>query len=48
MDILVRKAQGGDAEAFVQLMENQKQMMERVAFGFFHSQEDEFYHQGDR
>lgn len=40
MELLIRKARRGDPEAFIQLMEMQKQMMKRIAFGFFKNEED--------
>lgn len=40
MRALIRRAQRGDGEAFIQLMEQQKEMMKRVAFGFFRNEED--------
>lgn len=36
----VRRAQRGDAEAFISLMEEYKITMQRVAFGFFKNEED--------
>lgn len=40
MELLVRKAKKGDAEAFITLMEENKQSMYKVARGFLSSQED--------
>lgn len=40
MTLRVKRAQRGDADAFVELMEEHKKAMERVAFGFFKSEED--------
>lgn len=40
MDRLVKRAQGGDAEAFIQLIENNKMTLERIAFGYFQSEAD--------
>ena len=40
MKILVKKAQRGDADAFIELMERNRMTMERVAWGYFQSEED--------
>ena len=40
MNILVKKAIAGDADAFVQLMEENKMSMYRVAKGILHNEED--------
>ena len=40
MQILVRKAQRGDPEAFVSLIEENKSSLYRVAKGFFQSEDD--------
>lgn len=40
MELLVKKAQRGDAEAFIQLIEQNKQSMYRVARGFLQNEED--------
>lgn len=40
MELLVKKAKKGDAEAFIALMEANKQSMYKVARGFLYSQED--------
>ena len=40
MQMLVKKAQKGDAEAFVTLIESSKSSMYRVAKGFFRSEDD--------
>ena len=39
-DTLVKKAQRGDPDSFVRLMELNKNSMQRVAYGFFHEEED--------
>lgn len=39
-DTLVKKAQKGDPDSFVRLMELNKSSMQRVAYGFFHEEED--------
>lgn len=39
-DALVKKAQRGDPDSFVRLMELNKDSMQRVAYGFFHEEED--------
>ena len=36
MKMLVRRAQCGDADAFISLMEENRQALYRVACGFFH------------
>ena len=40
MRTLVKRAQHGDSEAFIRLVEENKQSMKRVAFGFFRNEED--------
>ncbi len=40
MELLVKRAKRGDAEAFITLIEENKQSMYKVARGFLHSQED--------
>ena len=40
MKILVKQAQHGDPEAFIQLMEQNRQSLVRVAKGFFRNEED--------
>lgn len=35
MDRLVKRAQCGEAEAFIQLIEENRMMLERIAFGYF-------------
>lgn len=40
MELLVKRAKKGDAEAFIMLMEENKQSMYKVARGFLSSQED--------
>ncbi|MDE6389521.1 MAG: RNA polymerase sigma factor [Lachnospiraceae bacterium] len=40
MDILVKKAQRGDAEAFIALIEECKMTLRRVAFGYLSNDED--------
>lgn len=40
MDRLVKKAQSGDAEAFIQLIESNKMTLERIAFGYLKSEAD--------
>lgn len=40
MDFLVKKAQRGDADAFVTLIEQNKSSMYKVAKGFFMNEED--------
>lgn len=40
MELLVKKAQRGDAEAFITLIEQNKQSMYRVARGFLQNEED--------
>ena len=37
---LIQKAQSGDAEAFIQLMEDNKESMKRVAFAYLKREED--------
>ena len=40
MSILVKKAQRGDAEAFIALMEENKMTLRRVAYGYLQNEED--------
>lgn len=40
MELLVKQAQLGDSESFVQLMEQNKNSMRRIAYGFFSDEED--------
>ena len=40
MELLVKRAKRGDAEAFITLMEENKQSMYKVARGFLHDRED--------
>lgn len=40
MSVLVKKAQQGDADAFIELMERNKMTLQRVAYGYFRSEED--------
>ena len=40
MELLVKKAKRGDAEAFIELIERNKQSMYKVARGFLHEEED--------
>ena len=40
MQMLVKRARRGDAEAFVELMESCKSSMYRVAKGFFQCEDD--------
>lgn len=40
MDILVKKAQRGDAEAFIALIEECKMTLQRVAYGYLGNDED--------
>lgn len=40
MNRLVKKAQQGDADAFIELMEQQKMTLQRVAYGYFREEED--------
>ena len=40
MELLVKRAKRGDAEAFITLMEENKQSMYKVARGFLRDQED--------
>jgi len=37
---LARRAQNGDAEAFIELIENSRQSMQKIARGFLHEQMD--------
>ena len=40
MNRLVKKAQQGDADAFIELMERNKMTLQRVAYGYFRGEED--------
>lgn len=40
MDRLVKRAQRGDAEAFIQLMDKNRMSLERIAFGYLRSEAD--------
>ncbi len=40
MRVLVRRAQKGSADCFIRLMEENKQTLMRVAYGFFQNEED--------
>ena len=40
MSILVKKAQQGDAEAFIELIEQNRMTLQRVAYGYFRGEED--------
>lgn len=40
MELLVKRAKRGDAEAFIELIEQNKQSMYKVARGFLHDEED--------
>ena len=40
MNKLVKKAQQGDADAFIELMERNKMTLQRVAYGYFRGEED--------
>ena len=40
MELLVKKAKRGDAEAFIELIEQNKQSMYKVARGFLRDEED--------
>jgi len=40
MNILVKKAQRGSADAFIELIESNKMTLQRVAFGYFRDEED--------
>lgn len=40
MKVLVRQAQRGNADAFISLIEENKQALQRVAYGFFQNEED--------
>lgn len=40
MEILVRRAMQKDAESFIRLMEENKQSMLKIAYGFFSNEED--------
>lgn len=40
MELLVKRAKRGDAEAFIELIEGNKQSMYKVARGFLHNEED--------
>ncbi len=37
---LIKRAKGGDAEAFIRLMEDNKESMKRIAFAYLRSEED--------
>lgn len=40
MNVLVKRAQRGNADSFIRLIEENKQTLMRVAYGFFQSEED--------
>lgn len=40
MRTLVKQAQHGNPESFIRLIEENRQAMQRVAFGFFRNEED--------
>lgn len=40
MKVLVKQAQRGNADAFIRLIEENKQALQRVAYGFFQNEED--------
>ncbi len=40
MEILVKRAMRGDAESFIRLMEENKQSMLKIAYGFFSGEDD--------
>lgn len=40
MSILVKRAQQGDAEAFIELIEQNRMTLQRVAYGYFRGEED--------
>jgi len=40
MGILVKKAQQGDADAFIELIEQNKMTLQKVAYGYFRGEED--------
>ena len=40
MKVLVKQAQRGNADAFISLIEENKQALQRVAYGFFQNEED--------
>ena len=40
MGILVKKAQQGDADAFIELIERNKMTLQKVAYGYFRGEED--------
>lgn len=40
MEQLIKRAKSGDAEAFIQLMEDNKESMKRVAFAYLRREED--------
>ena len=40
MSILVKKAQQGDAESFIELIEQNRMTLQRVAYGYFRGEED--------
>lgn len=40
MEVLIKRAQKGDPDSFVQLMEINKNSMRKIAYGFFREEED--------
>ena len=40
MELLIKRAMGGDGESFIQLMEKHRESMLKVAWGFFSNKED--------
>ncbi len=40
MKLLVKKAQQGDADAFIELIERNKMTLQRIAYGYFRGEED--------
>ena len=40
MKVLVKQAQRGNADAFISLIEENRQSLQRVAYGFFQNEED--------
>ena len=40
LNVLVKRAQHGNADSFIRLIEENKQTLMRVAYGFFHNEED--------
>lgn len=40
MEQLIKKAKNGDAEAFIRLMEDNKESMKRIAFAYLKREED--------